>query len=231
MQTNAGVLFGVGIGPGDPDLLTLKAVKVLAKADVIYVPKSKEQASTALQIVLQHLNEGVEIQPIEFSMSKDLEKRIESRKASASIIETRLKQGQNVVFLTLGDPMLYSTYSYILEYLNGDYSVETIPGIYSFSAISSLLNIPLCKGDDSLMVISKLEESNYARMEIADTVVCMKVSSYADVLYNYLQQNSQYRFVMISEAGKSEESIYRSAEILKEKLPYFSTAIIQKIKN
>ena len=128
---NKGTLYGIGIGPGDPDLLTIKAVKILEQADIICVPKSKEQASTALAIVKPHLSEKAVIETMEFSMSKDLNTRIESRKQNAALIEEKLSQGLTVVFLTLGDPMLYSTYSYVLEHMSGEYKIETVPGIYS----------------------------------------------------------------------------------------------------
>ncbi len=226
-----GKLYGIGIGPGDPDLLTLKAVKILEKADVVCVPKSKEQASTALSIVQKHLSANVKMETIEFSMSKDIEQRVESRKRNADIIEAKLANGQTVVFLTLGDPMLYSTYSYVLEYLNPEYEVETIPGIYSFSAISGLLSLPLCKGDEKLAVISSFDEQSKSIFESADTVICMKISAYHTKLFDFLSADQSYEFVMITDAGKTEQKVYNSINVLKNKVPYFSTAIIQKSDN
>lgn len=228
MNKNTGKLYGIGIGPGDPDLLTLKAVKFLAKADIICVPKSKEQASTALSIVQEFLNDDCVIEHMEFPMSKDVRVRIEARKKNAAIIDQLLQQGKNVAFLTLGDPMLYSTYSYILEYLKDDCEIETIPGIYSFSAISSLLSLPLCKDNDKLTVISSFDESTEEIMKLSETVVCMKVSRCKDKLYDFLQKNTQYAFTMISEAGKENQEIFNSIEVLKDNVPYFSTAIIKK---
>ncbi len=110
-----GKLYGIGIGPGDPELLTIKAVKALGKADVIYVPKSKEQTSTVLHIVKEYLSKDAVIEPLEFPMARDLQIRLSSRKHNAEIITKELEKGKTVVFLTLGDPMLYSTYSYVLE--------------------------------------------------------------------------------------------------------------------
>ncbi len=230
-ENKKGKLYGIGIGPGDPDLLTLKAVKILEEADVVCVPKSKEQASTALTIVQKHLSPDVKLETVAFSMSKDLDQRKESRKENAQVIEKKLAEGKVVVFLTLGDPMLYSTYSYVLEYLNPEYQVETIPGIYSFSAISGLLSLPLCKGDEKLAVISSFDAQSKAIFDSADTVVCMKISAYYSDLYDFLSANTSYEFVMITDAGKTEQRVYNSIEILKNKVPYFSTAIIQKSDN
>ncbi len=230
-KQNKGKLYGVGIGPGDPDLLTLKAVKAIGKADVICVPKSKEQTSTALAIVSEFIDENACIEYMTFPMSKDVNVRIEARKQNAQLIEKHLNEGKNIAFLTLGDPMLYSTYSYILEYLNTDFEVETIPGIYSFAAISSLLNLPLCKDNDQLSVIGSFDKNASGMLELSDTTVCMKISRYKAQLYDFLASHPQYKFVMITEAGKEKQQVYKNIEVLKEEVPYFSTAIIQKNKN
>ncbi len=230
-KQNKGKLYGVGIGPGDPDLLTLKAVKAIGKADIICVPKSKEQASTALAIVNAFVDENAFIEYMTFPMSKDVNVRIEARKQNALLIEKHLDEGKNIAFLTLGDPMLYSTYSYILEYLNTDFEVETIPGIYSFAAISSLLNLPLCKDNDQLSMIGSFDKNASGVLELSDTTVCMKISRYKTQLYDFLANHPQYNFVMITEAGKEKQQVYKSIEVLKEEVPYFSTAIIQKNKN
>ena len=230
-KQNKGKLYGVGIGPGDPDLLTLKAVKAIGQADIICVPKSKEQASTALAIVNAFIDKNAFIEYMTFPMSKDVNVRIEARKQNAFLIEKHLDEGKNIAFLTLGDPMLYSTYSYILEYLNTDFEVETIPGIYSFAAISSILNLPLCKDNDQLSVIGSFDKNASGVLELSDTTVCMKISRYKTQLYDFLANHPQYNFVMITEAGKEKQQVYKSIEILKEEVPYFSTAIIQKNKN
>jgi len=230
-KQNKGKLYGIGIGPGDPDLLTLKAVKALGKADIICVPKSKEQASTALAIVSEFISKNSVVEYLTFPMSRDVNVRIEARKQNANLIENLLSTGKNIAFLTLGDPMLYSTYSYILEYLNPEYEVETIPGIYSFAAISSLLNLPLCKDDDQLSVIGSFDKNASSILELSDTTVCMKISRYSNQLYDFLANHPQYNFVMITEAGKEKQEIFNSIEVLKEDVPYFSTAIIQKNKN
>jgi precorrin-2/cobalt-factor-2 C20-methyltransferase len=229
-MSHKGKLYGVGIGPGDAELLTLKAIKALKKADVICLPKSKDQASTALEIVEEFLPKDIEQVQMVFSMSKDIEQRKTSRKNNALEVMEMLDKGKNVVFLTLGDPMLYSTYSYLLEYLTEEYSVENIPGIYSFSAISNTLSIPLCKGKEKVSVIGAFNKDSEAILALSDTTVCMKISSYGKQLAEFLKNNSGYSFTMISEAGKEEESQHFDAKVLEGDLPYFSTAIVQKIK-
>ena len=222
-----GVLYGIGIGPGDPELITLKAINALKNADIIYVPKSKEQQSTALAITQAYIANEARVEQLEFPMSRDIEVRKAARQRHAETIAKQLSSGLNVAFLTLGDPMLYSTYSYILEHLDRCHKVVTIPGIYSFSAISNTLNSPLCKGDESLAVICALGNHEKALLQTASTVVCMKLSAYSNELYHYLQANSPCEFSMVTDAGKTTEKIHASISALKENVPYFSTAIIK----
>lgn len=223
-----GKLYGIGIGPGDPELITLKAIKALQAADVVYVPKSSEQASTALSIVKDHLSESAHVEHLEFPMSRDVKVRERSRKQNAITIATVLNDGKNAAFITLGDPMLYSTYSYVLEYLDEGYDIETIPGIYSFSAISNMLNLPLCKGNESVAVICAFTEKDKAIFDYVDTVVCMKVSAYNSELYRFLADNEKYKFTMITDVGKVSQKVFSNKDVLQTDVPYFSTAIVSK---
>ena len=225
-----GTLYGIGIGPGDPELLTLKAAKAIENADIIYVPKSHEQQSTALNIVANFIPEKASIIHLEFPMSHDINVRINARKENAKQINNELNLGKQLVFLTLGDPMLYSTYSYILEYIHPSHNIQTIPGIYSFSAISSIMSMPLVKGDEKLAVICTYDNTSQQLLNSVDTVVCMKVSGYNNELYSYLRNRDDYNFTMITDAGKADQKIYNSIEVLTEAIPYFSTIIIQNKK-
>ncbi|MCW3807179.1 precorrin-2 C(20)-methyltransferase [Plebeiibacterium marinum] len=227
---NKNKLYGIGIGPGDAELLTIKAVKALGKADIICVPKSKEQASTALSIVSGYLDDDVTIEHMEFPMSKDRNVRIEARKKNAEIIQKHLRNNKTVAFLTLGDPMLYSTYGYILEYLDKSVEIETIPGIYSFSAISSLLSVPLVKDHDKLSVICSFDESAKNMLPLSESIVCMKICRYKNELYDFLKANEGFDFYMISEAGKEGQQVFTNIEVLKGDISYFSTAILKRVK-
>jgi len=224
-----GKLYGIGIGPGDADLLTLKAVKALKNADVVFVPKSKEQASTALKITSEFINKNAVIEHLEFPMARDIQVRLDSRKNNAIAVSKVLDEGKNAAFLTLGDPMLYSTYSYVLEHLISDYSIETIPGIYSFSAISNTLNTPLVKGNETLSVICNWGDNELQLLQQANTIVCMKISAYYADLYTFLKENESYEFSMITDVGKEGQKVFTDIEILKDKVPYFSTAIVKRI--
>lgn len=151
----AGIFYGVGVGPGDPELLTIKAVKVIQTADVIIAPQTEKQAdSTALAIARPFLSEAVSIVKMVFPMVRNREALSEAWENNRRAIVQLLVTGKKVVFLTLGDPMLYSTYIYVFHLLeNCGYPIRTIPGVPSFCAIASQLGYPLAEGDDVLSVI------------------------------------------------------------------------------
>ena len=111
-----GKLFGIGVGPGDPGLLTVKAVETIKNADIIITPKTeKKDGSVAYNIARKYIPENVEILPMVFQMSNDMEAVNAQWKENRKIIAQKLDEGKNLVFLTLGDPMLYSTYMYIFN--------------------------------------------------------------------------------------------------------------------
>ena len=141
-----GKLIGIGVGPGDTELLTLKAAKILKSVPVIFSPKSsKEKESIALSIIRPIIDERNDskklmlVEPI-FPMIED-EKELERCWTSASeMIAQYLDSGRDVAFITLGDPSIFSTYSYVQKKLKDSYEIETIPGITSFTACAAARN-------------------------------------------------------------------------------------------
>jgi precorrin-2/cobalt-factor-2 C20-methyltransferase len=225
-----GIFYGIGVGPGDPDLLTLKAAKVLGSIDVIAVPESKKEVgSVALDIVRPYLKPGVEILSLTFPMIRDEKVKARVRGDHASRIVSEIEAGHNVAFLTLGDPMLYSTYIYLLENMfDRGIEIISIPGIYSFSAISNLLLHPLVKGDESMAVISKFDTEEWKNLQFFQTIVCMKVSVYSQLLFKELQTTPGRKFLMVTNAGKDPQIISRDVNDLQKEIPYFTTVILSK---
>lgn len=225
-----GKFYGIGVGPGDPELLTLKAVKVLASIDVLAVPESKkETGSVAHDIARPYLKEGVEMLTLTFPMIRDEEAKAKIRRENALLIVDQINAGRNVAFLTLGDPMLYSTYIYLLENMT-DLGIEivSIPGIYSFSAISNLLNHPLVKGDESMAVISDFNLDEWPSLQSFQTIVCMKVSAYSTELFEALKVTPDRKLMMVTNAGKDTQTISYDVNDLKDGVPYFTTVLLSK---
>lgn len=228
--------YGIGVGPGEPELLTVKAVNILKTADIIVTPLSKTgRNSIALEIAKKFINENTKILEMEFPMvdiSKNQKFLQEKWKSNAEIVKKYLDEEKNVVFLTLGDPMVYSTYSYILDiFRENGISCETISGIPSFIDIAAKLNIPLMQGEESLAVLSltQTEEEVKNILDANKNIVIMKVSSNQKFLKEELiKRNLEKNFVLVSNIGRADERISNDIEILDEKLPYLSTMIIKK---
>lgn len=180
-----GRLYAIGAGPGDPELLTLKALKAIQEAQVIAVPKGKaEKESVALSIISSFI-EGKEILEMVFPMTGDQDILQKAWKETAERIGDLLSQGKTVVFATLGDPSLYSTFTYIMSILkkqDSSLQVDIIPGINSFSAAAALIQMPLVEGEENLAVISTPANTSKLKevLLLFDTVILLKIYRYFD---------------------------------------------------
>lgn len=225
-----GILYGIGVGVGDPEMLTIKAVKILNEVDIIAIPESKKgMGSTAYNIAKEYIDIKKEIVYLEFPMLKDIEKKQIIRKTNAKILEEKLNMGKSIAFLTIGDPMTYSTYSYIMEYLDKDIKVETIAGITSFHNIASKFNTPLVIGDEDLKIISLNKNTNIIKeIENSDNIVFMKITRDFEKLKTAIKKTGNSKnIILVSNCGKTNEKIYTDIDKLEE-IPYFSTLILKK---
>lgn len=226
--------YGIGVGVGDPEQLTIKAVNALKKLDVVIVPEAKKaEGSTAYEIAKEYLKKDIEIVFMEFPMLKNPLDRVEGRKANTRVVESLLEQGKNVGFLTIGDSMTYSTYVYLLENMQDKYKsqVETIPGISSFADMSSRFNFPIVMGDESLKIVSINDNTDIEKeLESSENIVFMKVMRNFDKLKEALiKTNNMNNIIMVSNSGKdSEEVFYDISNLTKEDIPYFTTMIYKK---
>ncbi len=229
-----GKLFGVGIGPGDPELLTLKAIRILTEVDVVAVPKSAlEKESQALHIVKDALVPGKEILELIFPMSRDERILSEGWKTALYQIQSRLDQGLRVAFITLGDPTIYSTYMYVHKALKPlGYDMEIIPGITSFCASAASVGISLGENRENIAIIPSAYECENIEEIIRsfDTVVLMKVSNCIPGLKMLLEEEGLLdKTVLISRCGHEDEQIVYDLSVLEgQKVSYFTTMIVKK---
>ncbi|MGN6346760.1 MAG: precorrin-2 C(20)-methyltransferase [Candidatus Nitrosocosmicus sp.] len=173
-------LYCIGCGPGDPDLLTLKAINILKDADVIYAPTAREgKPSVALSIVQKFLSKDSKINQLVFPMIKDFSKLKETWKNNATEIADSVRKGKKTVYLTVGDPSLYSTWIYIyreLTTMHKDIGIEIVPGITSIFSFSAEIKTPVGEGEDIIGIIPACY--NLDRLKIAakccDTLVFLK---------------------------------------------------------
>ena len=225
-----GKFYGIGVGVGDPENITVKATKKLHEVDVIVLPEAKSgEGSTAFNIVREYLKPGVEQMFLEFPMIKDVEARKIFRKNNADKVSAELEKGKNVAFLTIGDPMTYSTYTYVLEHIADDVEVETVAGITSFNSIAARLNVPLMIGDEDVKVVSVNRKTDiYKEIENNDNLVLMKISrNFEKIKKAIIETGNKENAVIVSDCGKDNEVIYWDIESVEE-VPYFSTMILKK---
>lgn len=230
----AGKFYGIGVGPGDPELLTVKAINAIREVDVIIAPKTeKKEDSVALTIARPYLKDDVEIVKQVFPMVVNFEKSPEAWEQNKTEIVALLEQGKKVAFLTLGDPMFYSTYIYIFRLLEDcGHDIETIPGVPAFCAIGSKIGYPLVEGNDILAIVpATADEDKIKRiMEVTDNVVMMKVYKNFSQMVDVLDDNDLTgKAVMISRCGLDDERFIEDlVSAKKEKLNYLSTILARR---
>lgn len=170
--------YGIGVGPGDEKLLTLKAVEALEALDVLLIPETREgREGVAKKIANRYLKGDLIIEYIGFPMVADEDIFIEAGKKAAQIVLDHVRREKNVGFITLGDPGVYSTYGYIVKALDGRTEIETIPGITSFCAAAAMANKPLVEKDEILSIVPMNADDEQIRRAAAasDAVVLMKI--------------------------------------------------------
>lgn len=229
-----GIFYGIGVGPGDPELLTVKAINTLKKINAVIAPKTeKKSGSLALSIVEKYLTSEVEIIFQTFPMVKDFaESKIIFENNKQEILNL-IRAGKNVAFLTLGDPMFYSTYIYVFQLLKEcDVEIETIPGVPAFLAISSYIGRPLTFGNDILTVIPATadKEKISAALKISDTTVLMKVyKNFPEIVEMLDAEKMLDNAVLVSRCGLENEKILDDLKNHKdEKMNYLSTILTDK---
>lgn len=224
-----GKLYGIGVGPGDPELLTLKAVRLIRECDVIAVPGIKKEETVAYKIVKQAVPEIAEKECLEVDMpmTKDKEKLAQSHKAAFEKVMQVLDRGKNIAFLTLGDPCVYSTYIYIHKKAEQTgYETEIVSGIPSFCAVSARLNQGLVERSEMLHVIPSsygIEEG----MKLPGTRVLMKAGKKMGQVREQLKK-MDVQVSMIENCGMENEKIYHSAEEIPEEAGYYSLIIVKE---
>lgn len=228
----SGKLYGVGVGPGDPELLTLKALRLIKENQAIAVPCNDIYTSVAYKIVkgaYEELDKKT-LFPVAMPMTKDPAVLQANHEKAADDVEKYLKEGQNVVFLTLGDPTVYSTYLYVHKrILKRGYEAEIVSGITSFCAVAARLNMGLVEMAEPLHVIPatyKAQEMDQI-LELPGTKVLMKTGKKMQQVRESIL-NSGQDAVMIENCGMEDEKIYRSAEEIPESFGYYSLIIVKE---
>lgn len=226
MKKTAGCFYGIGVGPGDPQLMTLKAAARLSAARVIAIPHSSKEQCTAYQIAVRAVPELEEKRCLflPMPMTREAKQLNKSHETAAERVITVLEQGEDVAFLTLGDSALYSTYLYLKERVDQrGFETEIISGITSFSAAASRLGIPLANGSQELHIIPASYEIEEA-LSMPGVKVLMKAGKQMGRVKELLMA-AGCQAVMVENCGMEGERIYGSLEAIPEDAGYYSLII------
>ncbi len=230
-----GTLYGIGVGPGDPELMTLKSTRILSQVDVVYAAAStKNPYSLAVSIAKPHIPVTTAVHMLSFPMTRDRNVTQKAWQENARIIVETVEQGKDAAFLTLGDAMTYSTFGYILKYIQRDaphVPVETVPGITSYQAAAACLNTPLVEGEESLLITSGVQGGDRIRSlpQKPETLVLLKAyRNIKDIAAALQEADMGENCVCVSNCGLDTQRVVRGVKDLNGRPPDYWTLIIAK---
>lgn len=231
MEVNKGVCYGVGVGPGDPELITLKAVRVLTRCPVIAAPQTRSGEMLALDIVRGAVDlAGKTILPLTFTMSQDKAVLQASHEAAADAVQAHLDRGEDVAMPNLGDVSIYATWGYVMEVLNRrGYETVMIPGVPSFCAAAARLNATLVSWGSPLHIIPVGKGPVAPLVEQPGGKVLMKAGRGLNEIAQALGRTGQLdRAALVENCGLPTERVWTDWDRLPQDVGYFATVIVKE---
>ncbi len=232
-----GTLYGIGVGPGDPELLTIKGYRYLKECRVIAYPKKRMGGrSYALDIVELYVDPNEKTMlGLVFPMTKDQEQLDAEWSRTVDEVSAHLLAQRDVAFVTEGDPMLYSTFIHMARLLQERFKeipIVTVPGISSVNAAASKLNVPLADGDEVVAIVPATDDIEAMRSRLADhdCIVFLKVAKVLDPMIALLEEmNLTDSAMVVTKVTSSEEGIWRNVRDLKgAELNYLTLMVVKK---
>lgn len=235
-MSNLGTLYGLGVGPGDPELITVKAFRVIQESPVIAYPKKRKGSkSYAHRIVEVYIRpEEKEMLGLVFPMTKD--QAILDREWNGTVekVWQKLNEGKDVAFVTEGDPLLYSTFIHmmkLMQELHPEVEIKTVPGISSFNGSASRLGIALADGDDHVAIVPARDdyEAMKKAIEDHDAVVFIKVAKVIDLMITVLKDlDLLEKASVVTKVTSDEEVIWKVSELEGLELEYLTLMVVRK---
>ncbi|MGE4214410.1 MAG: precorrin-2 C(20)-methyltransferase [Anaerotignaceae bacterium] len=224
---NKGKFFGIGVGPGDPELLTLKAVRIIEKAQVLAVPKTNDSKNVALDIVSKAVNiRDKQVLFLDFPMVRDKVILKAAHEKNASKIAETLDKGMDVAFLTLGDVSIYSTFSYVHSIVEAmGYETEICAGVPSFCAVAAKLKISLTSMKKPLHIIPAVHSDVTKNFALDGTKVFMKAGGSVKAIAQ-TAKNKEASVFGISNCGMDSERLITDFE--NDQFGYFTTIVVKE---
>jgi precorrin-2/cobalt-factor-2 C20-methyltransferase len=225
-----GILYGVGVGPGDPELMTVKAWRLISMAKVVAYLSANGRESTAQKIASPFMPDDAEEIAIDVPMRTEREPAIAAYDAGAERIAATLDEGRDVVVLCEGDPFFYGSFIYLFERLAARFATVVVPGITSVTAAAAEMGQPLCRRDDVLKVLPATLPADRLREELmtAQSAAIIKVGRHFGKVRTILSALDLIsRATAIENATHEDQRIREVEEIAEDSLPYFTTIIVR----
>ncbi len=225
-----GVLYGVGVGPGDPELMTLKAVETIRRCPVLAAPRTRGGGMVALDIVKGVVDvDAKTIVPLDFAMSHDPAERAASHRVAADALRPLLQSGKDVAMVNLGDVSIYGSFRYVSDLLAPEgFEVVIVPGVTSFCAAAATLGVSLTEIDTPLHIIPDAAGLPESVIAGTDACVCMKSGRRLPALLDELRRHKLLnRSVLVQNCGMANEKIYRDLDNASVGAGYFSLVIVR----
>ncbi len=221
-----GILYGIGVGPGDPELMTVKGAAMLGRCRHVFVPKSPGAAeSVALSIAKTYLNDHAQVHELIFPMTPDPDELSRRWQENARAVAKILMAGEDGCFITLGDPFLYSTFIYLVRelqtYLPG-VAIVSIPGITAFSAAASACLFPVGEAKEPITIVPAADDLESVREGLGrgGTVILMKVGRRLEDILNLLEETHVIEdSVFVARAGMADQRIETDLRKLRDDGP------------
>ena len=232
-----GTLYGIGVGPGDPELITVKAFRMLKECPVIAYPRKRMGAkSYALEIVELYVNTAEkEMLGLIFPMTRDQAALDREWNKTAELCWQHLQAGRDIAFVTEGDPNLYSTFIHmarLMQELHPEVPISSVPGISSVLGAAARLNLPLADGDDQVAIIPATEDRAEMKrvIEEHDAIVFIKVAKVLDMMIDILEElDLVQKASVVTKVTSPQELVWRNVRELKgQELEYLTLMVVRK---
>lgn len=229
MSQSLGRLYGLGIGPGDPELITVKALRLLQSAAVVAYPVGdRNKQGLARSIVSEYLQPQQLEVPLYFPFKQAISAQSYYDEAADTLAQY-LQSGQDVVVLCEGDPFFYGTFMYIYDRLAARFPTEVVPGVSSTMATAAALGVPLTYRNDVYLVIPAILSAEVLKVKlaVADAAVIIKLGRHFEKVVKVLQElGLERRAKYIEKATMPEQKIVPIERVIASEVPYFSTIVI-----